>query len=217
MVGGENNAVDIVGGNNGVLINGVGFANAKVGTGFAFNGSTGYVQLPPNLYPLPNAQPFSIELWFETAAGGVILEQQAGAPFGYPSGGWVPDMYVGTDGNLYVQLFWDGMFDQISTSTPVNDGNFHHLAVTYDGANEVVYLDGAQIGAKPLPYSSYTSNFSCQFGTGYTQYWPAGNGGWFTFNGIIDQPTLYSNALTAAQVQSIYNAGSGGKCMNAQP
>ena len=109
------------------------------------------------------------------------------------------------------------MFDQISTSTPVNDGNFHHLAVTYDGANEVVYLDGVQIGAKPLPYSSYTSNFSCQFGTGYTAGWPAGNGGWFTFNGIIDQPTLYSNALTAAQVQSIYNADSAGKCLNEQP
>ena len=213
---GESNAVDIIGGNNGVLTNGVGFTNAKVGTGFAFNGGSNYMQLPENLFPLPDGQPFSIELWFETAAGGVILEHQAGAPFGYPGGGWVPDMYVGTDGNLYVQLFWDGAFDQMSTSTPVNDGNFHHLAVTYDGTNEVGYLDGADIGVKRFQYSG-TSYFSCQFGTGYTAGWPAGNGGWFTFNGIIDQPSLYSNALTAAQVQSIYNAGSAGKCMNLPP
>ena len=209
---GGGNAVDIVGGNNGVLMNGVGFINALVGNGFVFNGGTSYVQLPPNLFPFPNAHPFSIELWFETAAGGVILAQQAGTPFNSLGDGWVPDMYVGIDGNLYVQMFWDGAFDQISTSTPVNDGKFHHLAVTYDGVNEVVYLDGAAIGALALAYSTYTSNFSCQFGTGYTQYWPAGNGGWYSFNGIIDQPTLYTTALTAAQIQSIYNAGSAGKC-----
>jgi glucuronoarabinoxylan endo-1,4-beta-xylanase len=208
---GGSNAVDIIGGNNGVLMNGVGFTNALVGSGFVFNGGTGYVQLPPNLFPLPNAHPFSIELWFETSAGGVILAQQAATPFGYPSGESVPDMYVGTNGTLYVQMFWDGTFDQISTTTPVNDGTFHHLAVTYDGINEVVYLDGAEMGIKRLQYSS-TSSFPCQFGTGYTQYWPAGNGGWYSFNGIIDQPALYSNALTAAQVQSIYNAGSAGKC-----
>ncbi|MGD0812819.1 MAG: immunoglobulin domain-containing protein, partial [Verrucomicrobiota bacterium] len=34
----------------------------------------------------------------------------------------------------------------------------------------------------------------------------------FTFNGVIDAPSLYSNALSAAQVQSIYNAGAVGKC-----
>jgi hypothetical protein len=126
-------------------------------------------------------------------------------------------MYVGTDGRLYVQLFWDGAFNQITTSVAVNDGVFHHLAVTYDGANETVYLDGAVVGNRTLAYSNYTSNFFCQLGTGYTQYWPAGAGGWYPFNGIIDEVSLYGSTLTAGQVQSIYQAGSAGKCMNEAP
>jgi glucuronoarabinoxylan endo-1,4-beta-xylanase len=209
---GESNGLDIIGGNDGVLSNGVGFASAEVGEGFVFNGTNSYVALPLNLFPLAGSNSFSIELWFETTGGGVILAQQAGAPFGDPTDGWVPDLYVGTDGNLYVQLFWDGAYQPVTNSIPVNDGNYHHVAVTYDGINEVVYLDGATLGAKRLPNNSSTSYFNCQLGTGYTQHWPAGNGGWFTFNGVIDAPSLYSNALSAAQVQSIYNAGAVGKC-----
>ena len=210
---GESNAVDIIGGNNGVLLNGAGFTNAVVGKGFAFDGGMGCVQLPRNLFPSPNGAPFSIELWFETTTGGVILAQQASTPFAsYQSGGWVPELYVGTNGVLYVQLYWNGTYDQIASSTPLNDGAFHHLAVTYDGLNEIVYVDGLEIGAERLPYSNFTDYFYCELGTGYTQGWPAGAPGWYTFNGIIDELSLYTNALTAGQVQSIYNAGSAGKC-----
>jgi hypothetical protein len=209
---GENNAADIVGGNNGVLMGGVTYAGAVVGNGFAFDGSTGYVQLPQNFFPPPNASPFSLELWFETVSGGVILAQQTSAPSNYPDGGWLPEIYVGTDGNVYVQLFWDGSENQVRTTTPVNDGNFHHLAVTYDGFNETIYVDGSELVTKPLAYSSFTSGFYTQLGTGYTAYWPAGTGGWYPFEGIIDEPTLYNTALTAAQVQSIYDIGGGGKC-----
>jgi hypothetical protein len=208
---GQGNADDIVGGHNGALMNGAGFTNAYVGDGFAFNGGAGCVALPPNLFP--GAGPFSIELWFETAAGGVILGQQDAPPFGGPNN-WVPELYVGTDGCLHAQLFWNGAFDQIGAGTPVNDGTFHHVAVTYDETNETVYLDGAELGSRPLPYSSYTSNFFSQLGLGYTAYWPAGNGGWFAFDGSIDEVSLYSNALTAPQVLSIYNAGAAGKCID---
>jgi len=203
---GEGNANDVIGGNNGTLMDGASFTNGLDGDGFAFNGNGSYVQLPENLFPFPNAGPFSIELWFETATGGVILEEQD-----VPNG-WVPDLYVGTDGNLYTQIFWDGAFNQISTTTPVNDGAFHHAAVTFDGINETLYLDGAKAGATTSQYSSSTSNYFCQLGTGYTQYWPAGNGGWFPFNGIIDEVSLYGNALTADQIIAIYNAATAGKC-----
>jgi glucuronoarabinoxylan endo-1,4-beta-xylanase len=211
---GNGNALDVVGGNNGLLMDGAGFANGLVAEGFAFDGITNYVQFPTNLFLFANGQPFTFELWFETYSGGVILGQQAALPFNYPGNGWTPEIYVGIDGNLRVQMFWNGTFAQISTTNPVNDGNFHHLAAIYDGTNQIVYLDGSLLGEEALPASSYTANFSCQLGAGYSQNWPEGNSGWYTFNGIIDEPTLYSNALTAAQVLSIYNANNGGKCTN---
>jgi hypothetical protein len=209
----ESNAVDSVGGHNGVLENGVGFTNALVGEGFVFNGGTAYIQLPQDLFPFPTATPFSFESWFETTVGGIILGQQNVAPFGTPEG-WVPAIYVGTDGKLHVQMFWSGADDQISSATAVNNGSYHHVAVTYNGTNEVAYLDGAVIESVPLACSNYASTYYYQLGTGYAYNWPDANSGWYSFNGIIDQPTLYSNALTAAEVQSIYNANNAGKCTN---
>ena len=56
------------------------------------------------------------------------------------------------------------------------------------------------------------SPLSYQLGTGYTQGWPATNNGWYTFTGLIDEATTYSRALTGAEVFSIAQAGSYGKC-----
>lgn len=209
---GQSNANDVINGHDGVLMNGEGFTNGFDGEGFAFDGGKGYVQLPENLFPLPNAQPFSIELWFATTNGGIIVGQQNGAPFNGVPNGWVPMLYVGTDGHLYAQLFWNGYFNQISTIAPVSDGWFHHLALTYDGNNETVYLDGAEVGGMPQAFSTYSGGFNCQIGTGYTAGWPAGLQGWFTFNGVIDEVTLYSNALNPAQLLALFDAGTAGKC-----
>src|SRR5205085_6828151 len=33
-----------------------------------------------------------------------------------------------------------------------------------------------------------------------------------TFNGLIDEPTIYNRALSDAEIQAIYSAGSAGKC-----
>jgi hypothetical protein len=46
---------------------------------------------------------------------------------------------------------------------------------------------------------------------GYCQYW-----GQF-FNGVIDEVSLYRRALSLSEIQSIYNAGSAGKCVPNQP
>src|SRR4051794_34155271 len=37
------------------------------------------------------------------------------------------------------------------------------------------------------------------------------------FNGLIDEMTIYNQALSAAQIQNIYDAGSAGKCKPAAP
>jgi uncharacterized repeat protein (TIGR03803 family) len=210
----ESNAVDIIGGHNGTLWNGAEFGDAFVGNGFSFNGSGSYVALPQNLFPLPQAGPLSVELWFETSSGGVILEQQAGPPLGGIPNGWLPVLYVGTNGVLYGQLFWDGAFNQIHSTEVVNDGAFHHAVLSFDGTYEALYLDGNKLGVVNLPSSTYTANFACQLGTGYTQGWAAAPNGWFTFDGLIDEISFYSSALSAAQVQSIYNAGTAGKCQD---
>ncbi len=145
---GDGDANDLLGLNNGSLQNGAGFAPGKVGQAFSLNGVNQFVTLPQNFLPYPargnsSSTPISVDAWFQTTSGGVILGQQGEVgPTAVPSG-WVPAIYVGTDGMLYAELFWGAMSPLSSAPRKVNDGAFHHVAVTYDGATEQVYLDGA--------------------------------------------------------------------------
>jgi hypothetical protein len=216
---GEGNADDVRGENNGTLVNGTTFSAGKVGQSFSFDGVDDFVKLPDNflLYPTGGSSnaPLSFEAWFKTNAGGVIFGQQDVDPFN-TVGGAIPAVYVGTDGKLYAQMFWKGSVDPIVSPGTVNDGIFHHVAVTYDGTNEQVYLDGVVIGTKAFTQQSYAAVYKYQFGTGNTgTLWPAaptGTGGWFSFNGLLDEPTLYTRALSQTEIQSIIAADNAGKC-----
>ena len=188
---GDGNANDFLGARNGALQNGAAFAAGKVGLAFSLNGVNQFVALPANLLPYPaqgsdSTAPLSVDAWFRTTAGGVILGQQANvSPPAIPNGA-VPAVYVGTDGMLYVELFWGGVVAPFSSAPrKVNDGVFHHVAVTFDGTLEQVYLDGVLIGSASFRQVGYAANYQYQIGTGFTQNWPAGNGG-YSASGMVN-------------------------------
>ena len=58
----------------------------------------------------------------------------------------------------------------------VNDGEFHHVAVTYDGILENLYLDGALIGTIPFTQQGYSPLYYYEIGTGYTGGWDGAPG-----------------------------------------
>jgi hypothetical protein len=76
----------------------------------------------------------------------------------------------------------DGATD-VHGTTILADGQFHHLVATFDGARSKLY-----VGAREL--------------SGIPGFFP----------GIVDELTLYSRALCAAEVAAIYDAGATGKC-----
>ena len=80
---------------------------------------------------------FSFDTWFRTSSSGPILGQ-----FGNNSG-FVPAIYIGTDGRLNVSMFWSGAASGASSIGAVNDGQWHHLAVSRTSTAQRVYLDGA--------------------------------------------------------------------------
>ena len=82
------------------------------------------------------------------------------------------------------------------------------LAV-YDGVNMFLYVDGTLDVSQPATGSiSQNSYPMCIGANAEGPYdWPA-----YFFNGLIDEVSIYNRALTAAEIQSIYSAGSGGKC-----
>jgi hypothetical protein len=50
----------------------------------------------------------SVDAWFLTTKGGVILAQQGGVSPPVVPASATPAIYVGMDGFLYVELFWKG-------------------------------------------------------------------------------------------------------------
>ena len=212
----EDDANDAIGTNHGTAQGNAGFASGHVGQAFQFDGSDGYIALPVNLFPFPTTgnssnTPFSFETWFATTESGVILGQQGLTGPYTDTAGSVPAVYVGFDGKLRAELFWGGSESPISSDKKVNTGNFHHLAVVYDGSNETIYLDGAVIGSGARTQTAYAASYTYQFGTGVGGNRSAIGSSWSNFNGRIDEPSLYDRALTAGEIQAIFVAGNAGK------
>ncbi|HKI21085.1 MAG TPA: LamG domain-containing protein, partial [Isosphaeraceae bacterium] len=164
-----------------------------------FDGSSD-VSLPDNLIR-GFEQEETIEAWFRTTSGGVILGYQ-GSPTdsqGQPAG-WVPALYVGTDGKLYGDIW---QLNQVVSNVAVNDGRWHSVALVVDGSSsdQELYLDGQLVSTgSGGNISDFGGSFN-QIGTGYTDGWPATPGGWYGFMGQIDDVRIWSGARTAGQVQ----------------
>jgi hypothetical protein len=114
-------------------------------------------------------------------------------------------------------MFYNGSgSNQIVSPLPVNDGRLHHLAVSYDGAVETVYLDGVRlppITTTQLALGAMVLHY--QLGTGFTYFWTwggTGSDGWFPFNGVLRDAHVYDHALALADVLSIYFAAGAGFC-----
>ena len=186
---GDGDARDIVADNNGVIQDGVTLTPGKVGLGFNFAGTNGYVLIPDSA-SLDISGSYSYELWYKGALYGntVVMEKGGNKLFMIQ-----PDSGTGLFYGHYLQAF----------NTPIYDGNFHHLAVVYDVSTQILslYIDGVIFasGSKvpPIP-----NNDPVVFGS---------RGGGYPFNGMIDEVSIYNRALTPQEIKAISDAGSAGK------
>jgi len=208
------------------------FADVEGGSAFLFNISGGSMKVPPDSLPMlqrPDSSspavsnnPYTFEAWFATKSAGVILGRHSTAffqpvfPFFIPPAHSVPAIYVGTDGKLHTPMFSVSGQPFTSSAARVDDGRFHHLAVTYDGSNRTTYLNGVAIGT----VSGHTSRFDgatelLELGIGFNSggAWPNLPTGWKNFTGLLDEITTYSEALSQSKVQLQFQAGSNGKAL----
>ena len=173
------------------------FSNDAQGS-LQFDGST-YVTLPDNLVRnFQNEE--TIEASFETTGGGVILGYQTTSPGNYGVSGWVPALYVGTDGRLYGD--WVG-FSLLTSTETVADGRWHQVALVADAAagTSSLYLDGELVGSSSGAPFDFGGSFA-QIGTGYTAYfYPDTNNGWYGFVGQIANVRLWNVALSSDRVE----------------
>ena len=111
------------------------------------------MSLPNGL--IDDAEPSeTLEAWFQTTSGGVILGfQSSSAGSDSTPDQWDPEIYVGTDGRLYAGAYATALAsgEQVTSPGPVNDGRWHEVALVIDGQSDTMtaYLDGRLLGTVP--------------------------------------------------------------------
>jgi PKD repeat protein len=205
---GQSNALDIAGGNNGTLQGGVTFTNGEVGQAFNFDGATGFISTS---LLVNNPQSFSLSLWFKTATtrGGVLMG--FGQSKSNTAANYDRTLYMDNAGTVHFGVF-ESTEEVVSSAAGYNNNLWHQAVASLSSSNGIsLYVDGVLAG----------SNLSANSAASYNGYWIIGEnnlGGWpfqpssYYFNGGIDEISIFNRALSASEVQSIYDAGSAGMC-----
>ena len=89
---------------------------------------------------------------------------------------------------------------------PINDGQFHHIAIAVDGPNQLctLYEDGGKHFTTSLTeLGSIDPIGPLLLGGGI---------GVGDMQGELDEIEFFNRELSESEIQAIYNAGSAGKC-----
>ena len=124
-------------------------------------------------------------------------------------------LFIRVDGNNNIALLYNAATNQLnmkyrgsaSNSTATystsmeNDGNWHHLAGTWDTVADAVklYLDGTEVGTASSMTAITASFASASIGSN-------ADGGAF-WKGNIDEVVLFNKTLSGTEVSNLYNDG----------
>jgi hypothetical protein len=185
----DGNANDSIGTNNGTLMNGTTFAPGKIGQAFSFRGDSyqDYVDIgnPTSLQLSSNVG--TIETWIKTTADGqnIIVGKDN---FLTDTNGYTFDVY---NGSLMGELADASNYNLVwGNSTSVNDGAWHHVAMTWDGSAMILYVDGSIDGTASQTLTPVSNVYDLTIG--YAQARSD-----FYFEGLIDEVEIYGRALSS--------------------
>ncbi|HWN96298.1 MAG TPA: LamG domain-containing protein [Methylomirabilota bacterium] len=183
-------------------------------TAAEFNGSDGYVRIPPTGLTPTNAAGFTVEFWFRRTTGGDLqcpfvfcaetLAAQAGAwNFALYGSSISPEVYLGW--NLSGLTTENGAGD-LNSQKSFRDTEWHHIVGTWDGFIQSLYVDGQleawqRVLGQPLRSSGAIG--LAAFLTG------AGDADSF-FSGRLDDVAIYQRALSPVEVADHWAAAGRG-------
>ncbi len=176
--------------NNGTISGATRTTAGKIGAALTFDGVNDWVTVP-DAASLDLTNRATLEAWvYPTALGDVwrtaLLKEQ--------SGQLVYALYANNDltrpsGHLYTtgDLFTNG-----TAALPLN--TWSHLAMTWDGTTQRLFVNGTQVGTRALAGTLPNSTGVLRFG---------GNNVWSEwFAGRLDEIRVYDRALTQAELQA---------------
>jgi len=212
----DGTTADEVSGNSGTLLGGATYTEGKSGQAFDFDGINDTVRIPNS--PIFEPTTLTIETWVKSSSSPgsyrYIVAKGTNDTFASSYA-----LYTGVAGGLSFYIY-DGASQIVfspDAGVGVWDGNWHHIAGTYDGSQVRLFVDGAEVGSGTptsiaIGYSLPDGN-DLYFGSSNNQ---VGVSPLFPtyFRGSIDEPAVYSRALTATEIATIADIGGAAKGRN---
>ncbi|MGB7984257.1 MAG: Ig-like domain-containing protein [Terracidiphilus sp.] len=194
----ESNANDTVGGVTGTAQGTIGYATGEVGQAFNFT-ALGDVStsLASSLNTAPGTQ-FTVSFWMYW--NGTDNQVVIGFPnydLAFDAGGFG---FNTNSGDIW-GISESGLANKwVQVTAVFNNGNVKSNQLYINGVQQSV---SQQRGSSPSSIQVQTPAYIGGQGSSYPSWY---------FNGLIDEVQFFNGALTPAQVQGIYNAGSAGVC-----
>ncbi|WP_073002124.1 LamG-like jellyroll fold domain-containing protein [Mariniphaga anaerophila] len=196
--GAGNDVIDSEGSNDGILVNEAVRTSGASGMGLQFSGS-GHVSLG-ECFGENVQEEVTMSAWLRPAASssgyqGIVMHggpnTDSYALYIYPNTKTIGFKTSGTTSSWFsaggVEELWDG--------------NWHHVAVTYNGSEKVIYVDNvaiATISATGSIDSGY--GYNLLIGAGRDEEVPT-----LLYEGILDEVRIYNYALTASAIGDLYH------------
>ena len=176
--------------------------SSKLGGAFNFN-DFGYTFLPTNNFPVGNSN-YTIESWVKTSEDRFNNIINWGANSQNTFNGLA--LLVGNK----IDNYWGGgLSTELIVNAPtVNDGNWHHLAATFDGTTRKIYMDGVLLGSdNPTGHNTTAGTTGFLGGFDYQS----------AFKGMLDEVRVFSKALSQGEITSTMNCeipgNTSGQCL----
>ncbi len=177
-------------GNNGTLVNGVGYSGDNLGS-LSFDGVDDVV----NTSYSPQLNDFTIIAWFRSTGGTLNYNRIVDKDY-------VAGMWLGRQNNIANS--WGG--GVLETSSPygryitLTDNQWHMIVSRRQGTTHTIYGDGITNSVSGTVNSTALSTARFSFGNWYN------TNNTQRLTGNIAQVSIYNRALTAQEIQQNFNA-----------
>jgi hypothetical protein len=182
-------------GNDGTIMGNPGFVDGVAGQAMDLDGDGDYVDCGDNpLFGMQETNQITVATWVSirsipAAWAGIVAKGEHA---------WRMSN-VNLDNRYHFGIsFWDQPTPSVDGVTVVGVDEWHHVAGVFDGANIMVYLDGALDASVETSTPIMANEFNVEIGRN-----PEGTDR--TWDGLIDEVMVYNRALSAGEV--LYLAG----------
>jgi len=192
-------------------ITNVGINNVLSNYSTTFNGVDEYITMD-SVYNFEMVQPLSLSIWVKTTLNSIshVIGRVSSST---TQAGYA--LLIDSSGKPFFELVYrKSTSDYLSvgtTSATVNDGDWHHIVVTYDGSIDAggvkFYIDSVDIVALTINQNSIitTDIFDAGEFTIGRRYSSSLE---YPYNGKLDEASIWSKELSISDVDDIYNSGS---------